>query len=206
MPLRWKLENGVPVSFEEVYIREPAPTAKRQPNTSKALSKPKSEQSVQESKAPSSSTRRVSSSIAKQARTPAPKKLKAQNLAPTQSLSKKPMIMCSVCQQNLREDNWDKHIRKVHAAATRLQPATKQTKRPKPPQSGRVNKENGYHGSSRRRSSASEMSTEQRHAIRGLSEELAYGDKYLGQMRREADGRFGSIPLYDDYSENSGPD
>jgi len=37
-------------------------------------------------------------------------------------------------------------------------------------------------------------------------EEGSYGGKYLGQMRRERDGRFGSLPLYDDYGEESGPD
>ena len=33
--------------------------------------------------------------------------------------------------------------------------------------------------------------------------ENEYGGKYLGHMRRESDGRFGSLPLYDDYGEES---
>lgn len=37
-------------------------------------------------------------------------------------------------------------------------------------------------------------------------EEGRYGDKYLGHMRRESDGRFGSLPLYDDYGEESWAD
>lgn len=40
---------------------------------------------------------------------------------------------------------------------------------------------------------------------RRLSEELDFGDKYLGQVRRESDGSFGSLPLYDDYGEESSP-
>ncbi len=36
-------------------------------------------------------------------------------------------------------------------------------------------------------------------------EEGSYGGKYLGHMRRESDGSFGSLPLYDDYGEESGP-
>ena len=36
--------------------------------------------------------------------------------------------------------------------------------------------------------------------------ESRFGEKYLGQMRRDYDGTFGSIPLYDDYGEESGPD
>jgi hypothetical protein len=34
-----------------------------------------------------------------------------------------------------------------------------------------------------------------------------FGGKYLGYLRREYNGsRFGSMPLYDDYSEHSDPD
>ncbi len=44
-----------------------------------------------------------------------------------------------------------------------------------------------------------------RGASRRLSEELDFGDKYLGQVRRESDGSFGSLPLYDDYGEESSP-
>ncbi len=37
-------------------------------------------------------------------------------------------------------------------------------------------------------------------------DEGSYGDKYLGQVRRDYNGSFGSIPLYDDYGEESFPD
>ncbi len=37
------------------------------------------------------------------------------------------------------------------------------------------------------------------------SNETRYGGKYLGQVRREWDGKFGSLPLYDDYGEESDP-
>lgn len=37
-------------------------------------------------------------------------------------------------------------------------------------------------------------------------DEGSYGDKYLGQVCRDYDGSFGSIPLYDDYGEESFPD
>lgn len=49
-----------------------------------------------------------------------------------------------------------------------------------------------------------ERQEEVRRQYRG--EEGRYGGKYLGHMRRELDGRFGSLPLYDDYGEDSGPD
>ncbi len=37
-------------------------------------------------------------------------------------------------------------------------------------------------------------------------QESNYGDKYVGQMRRDYDGTYGSLPLYDDYGDESGPD
>jgi hypothetical protein len=42
--------------------------------------------------------------------------------------------------------------------------------------------------------------------LKSRGEEGSYGDKYLGQVRRDYDGSFGSIPLYDDYGEESFPE
>jgi hypothetical protein len=33
-----------------------------------------------------------------------------------------------------------------------------------------------------------------------------YGDNYIGQGRPESNGRVGSVPLYDDYSDEGSPD
>ncbi|MBU6362340.1 MAG: hypothetical protein KGS46_20205 [Chloroflexi bacterium] len=38
------------------------------------------------------------------------------------------------------------------------------------------------------------------------SDESSYGDKYLGHMQREWDGKFGSLPLYDDYGDEADAD
>ena len=40
-------------------------------------------------------------------------------------------------------------------------------------------------------------------AFRQSQAETSFGGKYLGQMRREFDGKFGSLPLYDDYDDES---
>lgn len=41
--------------------------------------------------------------------------------------------------------------------------------------------------------------------LRSLAENEYGGGKYLGHMRREHDGRFGSLPVYEDYGEESFP-
>ena len=42
--------------------------------------------------------------------------------------------------------------------------------------------------------------------LRQSFDETRYGDKYLGQMRREFEGKFGSLPLYDDYGDEANAD
>ena len=39
--------------------------------------------------------------------------------------------------------------------------------------------------------------------LRQSDHESSYGDKYVGQSRREWDGKFGSLPLYDDYGDEA---
>lgn len=43
-------------------------------------------------------------------------------------------------------------------------------------------------------------------ALRQSFDEPIYGGKYLGHMRREWDGKFGSLPLYDDYEDEADAD
>ncbi len=55
--------------------------------------------------------------------------------------------------------------------------------------------------------SFADLEPHQQEAVRqSRGDEGNYGDKYLGQGRRDYDGSFGSIPLYDDYGEESFPD
>jgi hypothetical protein len=46
----------------------------------------------------------------------------------------------------------------------------------------------------------------QSEALTQSASEKRFADKYVGQMRREWDGKFGSLPLYDDYGDESGAD
>lgn len=100
------------------------------------------------------------------------------------------LVRCTACGAMVREDNLSKHLRKVHSGKTRIKRTT--IKSPHPTQT-RVNisyQPSGQH--------VTETYTQ-------ASDETRYGDKYLGQTYRESSGMFGSLPLYDDYSEESGP-
>jgi hypothetical protein len=59
---------------------------------------------------------------------------------------------------------------------------------------------------SKRASGSGRGSAGYEEALSQSLDETREGGKYLGQMRREGNGRFGSLPLYDDYGEESGPD
>jgi hypothetical protein len=45
--------------------------------------------------------------------------------------------------------------------------------------------------------------TKSRAALDQSFYETNFGGKYLGQMRREGSGQFGSLPLYDNYGDNA---
>lgn len=129
---------------------------------------------------------------------PQPRKLPPKDLLPTQLQSKKSLVQCSICQQNIRADKWDKHLKKVHAGCTTKVSNSPSTMR-------NVSGEPKARKSSSRKGGGASFDPDiRRKALRELHEETIYGDKYVGQFHRDADGRFGSIPLYDDYSEESG--
>jgi uncharacterized C2H2 Zn-finger protein len=109
-------------------------------------------------------------------------------------------VSCSVCGKDMKESKWEKHVGKVHPLrngqrATVANSSTTSSARPK--------KSSGQ--SKRSILDASTGSIRGCQDLREHFEETRYGDKYLGQMRREPDGRFGSLPLYDDYGDESNP-
>lgn len=152
------------------------------------------------------------------------------------------MVLCSVCDALLKQDNWDKHVAKVHSVARSVSPrfpksSEKSTEGIKSelkeidrslkqlaPGFHRLrieelqNRRNVLLRKLQQPTQMSPKSTKkgagnpgmysehQKEALRqSRSEEGSYGGKYLGHMRRDSDGRFGSLPLYDDYGEDSGP-
>jgi hypothetical protein len=96
-----------------------------------------------------------------------------------------PMTTCPVCSVSVRGKNLEKHIRKVH-----------------PSWQGSVDSHNPKSESV----SADRCTEFPEEELYQSDHESLYADKYLGQMRRDYDGTFGSLPLYDDYGDESGPD
>jgi hypothetical protein len=101
------------------------------------------------------------------------------------------LTKCIVCNAMVREDNMSKHLRKCHSGRTKIKRTSiKYAHAVK----ARVNTDlqpNGQYA---------------KEAYLQSAGEVRYGDRYIGQTYRESTGRFGSLPLYDDYSEESGPE
>lgn len=93
------------------------------------------------------------------------------------SSSSKKMVRCPYCACSVREDRLNKHCHKVH----------------------NISHESRNHNVSRQ---ARQSRTEKPESLEQAYLETRDGGKYLGYMARE-NGRFGSLPLYDDYGDES---
>lgn len=117
------------------------------------------------------------------------------------SPSGKPMVRCPACTSMVREDKLGSHRKKVHGLTSKSSGTPSQKKstarKSSPPRS--------THGRSVGHSGGSTRSDLARETLREMMEETRFGDKGLGQTVRD-NGRFGSVPLYDDYAEESNPD
>lgn len=103
-----------------------------------------------------------------------------QTSLPSQASS---LQKCSVCGFKLRPNTLKKHMQECHPQ----------------PKSKKKRSKNRASNSQHRVKRGKNESLEQ------ASSERRYCGKYLGYMRRE-NGRFGSLPLYDDYDDESSPD
>jgi hypothetical protein len=98
------------------------------------------------------------------------------------------MIACQFCQCQLRAKNLDRHLKRAHAAELKRAHAAKLTRN------------NAAVARSQPRSAAS------RDAAMALTDrDTQDASKYIGHFAREH-GRFGSMPSYDDFSDEGGPD
>lgn len=97
----------------------------------------------------------------------------------------RPMTKCPVCRVSVRVDRVERHLKKVHPGG----PGSAANRAPEPESA-----------------STEEELESPEEAVYQSDYESRFGDKYLGQMRRDYDGTFGSLPLYDDYGDESGPD
>lgn len=116
----------------------------------------------------------------------APKKPRAIRLPGTDAR----YVYCSECKRPVHQDKLQAHLRKVHDIWVKrdernhFRRVTRRTKSQSP------------------RASASERLSLQQ--LEQSSNEPFDGGKYLGHIERK-NGRFGTLPLYDDYSEESTP-
>lgn len=100
------------------------------------------------------------------------------------------LVQCQFCSAFLRPDRIEKHNRRVHKSQT------KQSFQ-KPKQQKDTSKTEDLEGPQKNTDSEAVIQSDR---------ETLFGDKYVGQYRREFDGKFGSIPLYDDYGDEAGAD
>ena len=125
------------------------------------------------------------------------------NSAPLVSISaqgrKRVMTQCPYCSSPVRADRLKRHIQtKCPARKNAL------------PQADKHISSNAKPG--KQQESVSSMDTVtwepniKEEALRQSFDEPIYGGKYLGHMRREFDGKFGSLPLYDDYDDEADAD
>lgn len=116
----------------------------------------------------------------------APKKPRAIRLPGTDAR----YVYCSECKRPVHRDKLQAHLRKVHDIWVKrdernhFRRVTRRTKSQSP------------------RASASERLSLQQ--LEQIANEPFDGGKHLGHIERE-NGRFGTLPLYDDYSEESTP-
>lgn len=106
------------------------------------------------------------------------------------------MTQCPYCSCRVRVDRLEKHIQKRCPVRRKESPQTdKRVSSNKRQNMHQVSVSNMHNGSNI-----------EEEALRQSFDESIYGGKYLGHLRREFDGKFGSLPLYDDYGDESDAD
>jgi hypothetical protein len=104
---------------------------------------------------------------------------------PKRPQTNRPMTVCPACKTPVGVAKLQKHMRKVH-------PGWRRSAASQNAGSETVSADRGQ-----------EFPEEE---LSQSDHEPIYGDKYVGQTRRDYDGTWGSLPLYDDYGDESGPD
>jgi len=102
------------------------------------------------------------------------------------------MVQCPYCHSPVRRDRLRKHVAK--RCPKTVNPQMSRTKGRKPGVTvGDVQKTG-------RETKGERTKLE---ALRQSDHESRFGEKYVGQSHREWDGKFGSIPLHDDYGDEA---
>lgn len=105
----------------------------------------------------------------------------------TKSTASKDLVKCDFCNSFVRRDRLTMHKTRVHPAH-----AAQSNQKP----SSIIE-----HSKIQVNSPVTKDTREQ--SVIQSDRETIFGDKYVGQYRREFDGKFGSIPLHDDYNDEA---
>lgn len=100
------------------------------------------------------------------------------------------LVKCQFCSAFLKPANMEKHNRRLHRS--QLKPSLHKPKQAKS-------------ASTKQDLSPAERDT-RAESVYQSDYEARFGGKYVGQYRREFDGKFGSTPLHDDYGDEAGAD
>ncbi|NIM95044.1 MAG: hypothetical protein GTO18_15200 [Anaerolineales bacterium] len=120
------------------------------------------------------------------------KRKEAERATLTRKKRTPPITVCPECRCKVRYDRLEKHLRKVH----KLVLDKESDKSLAITKSGEVSGKTGGHSKHSRNVAGEQVGQERDDPI--------YGGKYLGWYRREQ-GKFGSLPLYEDHDDESGP-
>jgi hypothetical protein len=131
---------------------------------------------------------------------------KISAIFPKNSANSDRLIECPVCKAKLNPNNLEKHRKKVHKSKNhpsfmeKMAIANDANQKTQKPIDTVKHKPIRY--SSSRKKGRTGIVFE---SLEQSFDEKQDGSKGLGHMRRESDGKFGSFPLHDDYSEESEP-
>lgn len=129
-------------------------------------------------------------------------KVVQQPSAPHRDAPKNVLVTCPQCGDQVAEIRLEKHMRERCTKRYSVAQSPQQTQRQSAHRHGQV--VNRRSVSSSPGTSPSQRS--QNEALNQSDSETRFADKYVGQMRREWDGKFGSLPLYDDYGDEANAD
>jgi len=112
------------------------------------------------------------------------------------------LVTCPQCKVQVTEKRLEKHMRER---------CPKRYSVARSPQQTQVQSVHKHSQVANRRLVSSSPGTSpsqrsQNEALNQSDSETRFADKYVGQMRREGDGKFGSLPLYDDYGDEANAD
>ena len=191
-------ENGCVVFVEDLPgLKHKVEPPKGRPATKSSSKKPKSNEQKPKS---NKSTGGKKLASAKRSSQPLP------TPQPMGWFRYEPWVACSACGSFHPERLWRKHLKDAHEVTPRSSAGStrKGCKRKGKGSKAKSSRSISSQSVSRKMSRQKKTITPNEQALVQSYEDTRDGGKGLGHARRD-NGKFGSLPLYDDYGEESGP-